>query len=102
MAQIIRGTTPTIKFTYADITVSAITTAILTVKQNGTDIITKDLTDATIGADYISWTLTQTETLSLGKTGVVIVCDWVTTDGTRGRSNILNATIGEPGKNEVI
>lgn len=103
MAQIIRGTTPTLEFTFSDITVGNITTAILTAKQDSTIMIEKDLEAATRGEKSISWTLAQEDTLKL-KSGrsADIVCDWKTDGGIRGRSNLLKVDIGEPGKNEVI
>lgn len=103
MAQIIRGTTPTLEFTFSDITVGNIITAILTAKQDSTIIIEKDLTAATIGEKSISWTLAQEDTLKLKSSrSADIVCDWKTDGGVRGRSNQLKVDIGEPGKNEVI
>lgn len=103
MAQIIRGTTPTLEFTFSDVTVGSITKAILTAKQDSTIMIEKDLEAATIGEKSISWTLAQEDTLKL-KSGraAEIVCDWKTDSGVRGRSNQLKVDIGEPGKNEVI
>lgn len=103
MAQIIRGTTPTLEFTFSDITVGTIIKAILTAKQDSTIMIEKDLEAATIGEKSISWTLAQSDTLKLksGRTAD-IVCDWKTDSGVRGRSNLLKVDIGEPGKNEVI
>jgi hypothetical protein len=65
MAQIIRGTTPTLEFTFSDVTVGSITKAILTAKQDSTIMIEKDLEAATIGAKSISWTLDQSDTLKL-------------------------------------
>lgn len=102
MDEIIRGTTPTIKFTYSEISVSDISIAILTLSQSGTIVIEKNLSEATVGSDYISWKLSQAETLSLSKKDVTVICDWVLANGTRGRSNVLVANIGEPGKNEVL
>lgn len=103
MAQIIRGTTPTISFQYSDITVSDITKAILSLKQSGQTVIERDLTTATISEDSISWELTQAETLTLNASrNVSIVCDWLLSSGVRGRSNILSADVGEAGKDEVI
>lgn len=103
MAQIIRGTTPTLEFKFSDVTVGNITKAILTAKQDSTIMIEKDLEAATIGEKSISWTLAQEDTLKL-KSGraAEIVCDWKTDSGVRGRSNQLKVDIGEPGKNEVI
>lgn len=102
MAQIIRATTPTIKFKFKTINVSTITKAIMTIKQNGIIVLEKDLSAATVGSDTIEWELTQAETLALGRTPVVITCDWVLNTGKRGRANVLDAQIGEPGKDEVI
>ena len=103
MTQIIRGTTPTIEFTYSDIAVSDITTAYLVIRQSGLSVIEKPISDATIGETSLSWELTQEETLQLnGARNAQIVCDWVLASGVRGRSNILTVDVGEPGKNEVI
>lgn len=103
MAQIIRGTTPVLEFTYKDITVSDITKAILTIAQNGSIIIEKDLTTATVRENSLTWTLSQEESLTLNASrNARIVCDWVLSNGTRGRSNVLMVDVGEPGKDEVI
>ena len=103
MAQIIRGTTPTIEFRFNDIEVGEITKAVLTLKQSGTIIIEKQIADATTGESSISWTLSQADTLLLeSNKPVTIVCDWLTNTSLRGRSNVLTADVGEPGKNEVI
>lgn len=104
MEQIIRGTTPTVKFTFATVDVTTISVAYLTIlSSEGTVLLTKDMDTAEVGEDYISWTLTQTETLVLPLYGKVQVwCDWRIADGTRGRSKIAEYTIGVTGKNEVI
>ena len=102
MAQIIRGTTPTIKFTYNDIEVGNITSAILTLKQGGSTVIEKDLTSAQTQDNMLVWTLTQEETLSLSGKSVTIVCDWLLNTGVRGRSEVLTANVGEPAKDEVM
>ena len=100
---IIRGTTPTIKFTYSEITVSNITKAILTLKQRNAVVVEKNLLDAIVGEDDLSWKLSQEETLKLAsKVDVTILCDWLLADGTRGRSKSLTTAVGDPGKNEVI
>ena len=83
MASIIRGTTPTLKYTFNSIQVSDIVTAYLSIKSN--EDIEKSLADATIGEDYISWTLSQEETLSLGES-VKVMINWKLSDGTRGAS----------------
>ena len=103
MAQIIRGTTPTIEFKFSSVNVANITVADLTIKQGETTVITKDLTSATTGTSSLSWQLTQADTLTLASvTPVTIVCDWKLNSGLRGRSEILKADIGEPGINEEI
>ena len=104
MEQIIRGTTPTVKFTFATVDVTTISVAFMSiVASDGTILLTKDITTAEVGEDYLAWTLTQTETLILPVHGKVQVwCDWRIAEGTRGRSNIAEYTIGVTGKNEVI
>lgn len=105
MASIIRGTTPSIVFSYSDIDVGDITKAILTIKQKGEIIIEKNLEDATIDGinNTITWFLPQEDTLSLdGKLNAVIVCDWLLDTGVRGRSQVMTANVTEPGINEVI
>lgn len=103
MAQIIRGTTPVLEFTYNDITVSNIAKAILTISQNGVIVIEKDLTSATVGENSLTWELSQEETLSLNASrNARIVCDWLLSSGIRGRSNVLIADVGECGKDEVL
>ena len=102
---IVRGTTPTIIFTFQTIDVSDIDTAYLVVKQWDTAKITKDITSATVDSDAgtLSWTLTQTESLALETAKrCSIMCDWLTSSGTRGRSVEKTESVENPGKNEVI
>lgn len=87
MTRIIIGTTPTIKYTFKVVPVSSITDAILTIKERGVNIIEKTLSDATVGEDTISWTLTQEETLAIGVKSASIMLNWLTADGTRGASH---------------
>lgn len=85
MAEIVMGTTPTITYKFKSVDVENITTAILTIKAGPVIRIELDLTEATIGEDTISWTLTQAQTLSvLGRSEVMI--NWVTDQGLRGTS----------------
>ena len=86
MAKIIIGTTPTITYTFKVVPVSSIVKAVLTVKERGTNIIEKDLSDAIVGEDTLSWTLTQEETLQLGAKTATMMLNWKTEDGTRGAS----------------
>lgn len=100
---LIRGTTPTVEFTYSDITVSDITVALLAIKQDKRTIIEKVLSDATVSENSISWTLTQEDTLLLREQrDAYIMCDWKLANGTRGRSKIIVVDVEDPGKSEVI
>lgn len=103
MASIIRGTTPVVKFNFSDITVSEIVDARLVVRQASKNLIERDITSAAVEQAAVSWTLTQKETLGLASNrAVTIVCDWKLENGTRGRSNELQASVEEPGINEEI
>lgn len=102
MATIYRGTTPTLIFSFETVDVSNISVAVLTVKQNGEEIIRRELDSATVDESTISWTFTQEETLALSNTKARIVCDWLLADGTRGRSAALIVTTANPGVEEVL
>ena len=93
MAQIIRGTTPTIQFTFAHVTVSNIGTAIFTIKQFGEILVEKDKTEATIGQKTMSWTLSQEESLSLAYGVCTVMINWLLADGTRGASKLYNIEV---------
>ena len=86
MTRIIIGTTPTITYKFKVVAVADITKAILTIKERGTTLIEKDLSDATVGEDTLSWTLTQEETLAIGVKSASIMLNWLTADGVRGAS----------------
>ena len=64
---IIRGTTPTIRFTFKAVDVNNIESAFLTIKQDDV-VVNKDIESATKGDGYIEWKLSQQETLAV-KTG---------------------------------
>ena len=105
MDSIIRGTTPTIRFTFQAVNVANITTAYMTVKQLAADVITREIDTAYIDAtnNSIEWELTQEETLRLGiGRNACVMCDWKTADGVRGRSKVAEYMIAPSGKNEVI
>lgn len=93
MAQIIRGTTPTIQFTFAHVTVSNIGTAIFTIKQAGVIKVEKELNEATVGQKTLSWTLTQAESLSLEYGYCTVMINWLLADGTRGASKLYNIEV---------
>ena len=103
MDEIVRGTTPTIKYTFATIDTSNLTAAVLKIKSNDTDLITKEKTAATVGTGYIQWTLSQSETLSLTDGSYVSVClDWLLSDGTRGIGKTITIKVSSSAVNEVI
>lgn len=93
MDNIIRGTTPTIKYTFKTVDPSTITAAYLTIT-NGATKLEKELDTATVDAQNktISWKLSQTETLSLGDK-VTSMLNWKLPDGTRGASHKANLFI---------
>lgn len=101
MASIIRGTTPTIRYTFNEIDVADLTAAALTVTQ-GAAKLEKDITTAVIDEDSLSWTLTQAETLAFTPTVARIRCNWLLQDGTRGASVVTVANIEDNDKNEVM
>lgn len=88
MVFIIIGTTPTITYTFKTVSPSDFRACILTIKCAGQMLLEKTLADAEIGTNSVSWTLSQSETLSLGTRVAKMMCNWVTADGTRGASEI--------------
>ena len=49
-------------------------------------VLTKTLSDAVVEDEVISWTLSQAESLSVGKGIRTAMLNWLTADGTRGVS----------------
>lgn len=86
MANIIIGTTPTITYKFKIVSPADFSTAILTIKCNGQLILEKNLADASMGEDTLSWTLTQEETLAIGTRTAKMMLNWVTHSGKRGAS----------------
>lgn len=101
--EIIRGTTPTVQFVFKDVEAAQIEVAFLIIKQKNMPVIERDISTSNTGENYISWTLTQEETLGLVE-GIIakVVCDWRTFQGLRGRSELFVANVESSGKNEVI
>lgn len=85
MNNIIKGTTPTIVYTFDEIAVSNIATAVLTIKSGSEIIVEKDLEAASVGDNSLSWTLTQAESLAASGNAEIML-NWVVQDGTRGAS----------------
>lgn len=100
--ELVRGTTPILIYTFSEVNVSDISVAYLTIKQNNVAIITKDLTEATVGENTISWQLTQEETLTLNCWTANVFCDWRLVSGVRGAGNSFSMEVVSSGKNEVI
>ena len=88
MVKIIIGTTPTIKYTFNVINPADFAEAIMTIKDSRKiEKLRKTLDEATVGTDYIEWTLTQEETLALGTgSALSMMLNWLTHGGTRGAS----------------
>jgi hypothetical protein len=101
--EIVRGTTPTIRYTFSTINIGDIAVAKLILRQASTVVISKELEDSTAGDSYIEWKLTQEDTLSLTDgTYVKISLDWLLNDGTRGVGNSITVYISSSAINEVI
>ena len=100
MAVIVKGTTPTITYTFSTVRINEVTQAVLTLKHR-TGMITKTLSDATIGENSLTWTLTQEDTLSL-QNEVSMMLNFVCTDGTRGASDKTSIAVKTNHINEVI
>lgn len=87
MFKVISGTTPAFKFTFSSVDPGDIVTAIMTVKdKEGNLKVRRELDTATVGSNYISWTLTQEETLSFGEKVVYVMVNWITRFNVRGAS----------------
>lgn len=98
--EIIRGTTPTLIFTFSEIEPEDISICYMLIKQRGQTIIEKTLSDGEISNGGLSFTLTQADTLSLSlASSAKVLLDWKTTGGVRGRSNIYDCAIREAGVN---
>lgn len=102
MNEIIRGTTPTIQYTFSVVAVSNINKAFLTIKAGGSVVITKDIIDAEVGQKSLSWTLSQADTLKLTFPECAIMCNWILNDGTRGASKETIVHISENHLAEVV
>lgn len=102
MEQLIKGTTPTIRYSFSTVTVSNIVVALLKVTQKGVQI-QKNLTDAEVQAKALEWVLTQEDTLALKDNQyAMITLDWLLADGTRGAGNTAIIKVVPSGTNEVL
>ena len=102
---IIQGTTPTFIFTLHDIDASSVSTAYFIIKQSGSAVIEKELSDGVVDSkrSRISFTLTQAESLTLStkaKARVSLIC--VTSTGIRFESPVKEYTVIATAKEEEI
>lgn len=104
MIKIVIGTTPTIKYKFSIVDPADFFEAIMTIKDSRKqEKLRKTLDTATVGNDYIEWTLTQAETLSLGTgSALSMMLNWKTQDGTRGASEEVLITGAPNHIREVI
>lgn len=94
MKQIIKGTTPTLKFTFDNIMTESICLAYLTIVQDKKLIIEKDITEATMDDGYIEWTLSQEETLMFNHiSSLRIQMRYKLSDGFVGASDIKEVDV---------
>lgn len=85
-----RSTTPTIRYTFRRINVTDIVKCVLTIVQKNLTI-SHDLSEATVGENDLSWTLTQEETLSLDESlPIEIQIKYKTADGLVNVSRVSN------------
>lgn len=104
MNAIIRGTTPTITFTFDTVDPTTFADYYLTIKSISdlsTPIIQTSAGSAS--ATELSFTLTQTDTFKLTAGDTVnIYLDWLTMDMIRGRSVVATCRVFETGRDEVM
>lgn len=86
---IIRGTTPTIRYTFRVVDPSRIRVAYLTIKQCDNVVIERDISTMVTGENYVEWQLTQEETLRLlvGKMPTDLQMRYKTLDGKAYATN---------------
>lgn len=101
MAEIIRGTTPTIQYKFNTVNPANLVAAVLTIKKNGVVAVGRELDTATVTEHAVAWTLTQAETLVVSGYAKVM-CNWKLADGTRGASKEIEVQFLENHINEVI
>lgn len=102
MANVIRGTTPTIIYTFETVDVAHIAKAFLTVKANGSIIIEKDINDAVAGEKTLSFELSQADTLKMLFPECKVMLNWVLDDGTRGAGEEITLHVYDNHINDVI
>ena len=107
---IIKGTTPTLRWTFDVVDPATITTAYLTFKQGcGPDVekwetvLEKDISGMTRGESYVDWDLTQEDTMVLRtRQPVDIQMNYKTSAGKRYATAHVRETIGINNKDGEI
>lgn len=103
MGNIVRGTTPLIRYTFSNVDPTDISVAYLVLTQGRRDMVVKTLHDCTVGENYIEWVLTQEDTLSLSERQPCQIClDWLLTDGTRGVGRTAQVGVSSSAIDEAI
>ncbi len=98
-----RGTTTTIQYNFKVVDPARIVTAYLTLKQDSVLVIEKDLSEATVGENFMYWTLSQEETLSLDeKMQVEYECRYKLDDGSAFKTKKVSEQVGPILKEGVI
>lgn len=99
---IARGCTPVHSFIFP-FTASEIEVMYITYVQNGELVLEKTKNDCTIGGGFAVVELTQEETLKFEESGrVEMQIRYRKTDGTAGKSNVMNASPDKLLKGGVI
>lgn len=97
----IRGTTPKLIFTFKKVVPSDITVAYMTLVQSGLTI-EKDLAEAEVGEDSLTWSLTQAETISLRDGEVKLQIRYKTSDMKIWASKIYTTSVYDILKEDEI
>lgn len=70
---VVPGTTPTLRFRFKTIPLDQLARAYLTILQDEENIIEKSIEDAEMEENYLSFTLTQQETLKIKADGCLLI-----------------------------
>ena len=101
-----RGTTPDIIYKFKKIKVADISVCYLSIAQNNTKLVTKELSDAydvDTENDSISWRLTQQDTLKFDENiSLEVQIKYKTNDGRVYTSKVSKVNSYKDLKNEVI
>ena len=99
---IVKGTTPTILYTFSKINHLTITDGVFVMKQGCKTVIEIPLEDATVDSDGVSFTLTQEQSLKLASGQKARYMFDYMIGSTRAQTNVTDEYIGEEGADYVI